>query len=170
MPKKKVPLWKYEHNFYGFDPDTLPIDDLDKRIVSLLLENSRMSNTDIAKSLEVNESTVRRRIESLVQQEIIKGFTVCLNNPNVETGVRAYIYIKCDTPALDELVEHLARSRNTLSVYRIVGPYDIICEVLFSNMAELHNFYDNLFKRSSVHDIMAHIIVNCYKFLPLGIS
>jgi Lrp/AsnC family transcriptional regulator for asnA, asnC and gidA len=167
MVSKKVTPWKQEHNFFAFDPGTLPVDELDQRIIQVLLENSRMSNTEIAKQLGVNESTVRRRIEGLLTNEIIQGFTVCLKNPNMDSGVRAYIYVKVDTPALDEVVEHLCESPNALSVYRIVGAYDVVCEMVFNTMGDMHKFYDELFKRSAVHDIMAHIIVNCYKTLPL---
>jgi Lrp/AsnC family transcriptional regulator for asnA, asnC and gidA len=84
--------------------------------------------------------------------------------------VRAYIYIKVDTPALDELVEYLIECPNSLSVYRIVGAYDVVCEMVFDTMGELHKCYDDLFKRSAVQDIMANIVVNCYKQLPLLIS
>ncbi len=167
MSSKRRLCWKFDHNFYGFDPNQLPIDELDKRILDVLIENSRMSNTEIAKTLGVNESTVRRRIDTMIDKEVIQGFTVCIKNPNVETGVRAYIYIKVDTPVLDRVVEDLCGSEHSLSVYRIIGSYDLVCEVVFNTMNELHRFYDNLFKRSEVEDIMAHIIVNCYKALPL---
>lgn len=166
MVTEKVPLWKQGHNFFAFDPGNLPVDELDQRIIQTLIENSRTSNTDIAKQLDVNESTVRRRIEGLISKDIIKGFTVCLKNPELQSYVRAYIYVKVDTPALDEVVEYLCTSENTLSVYRIVGAYDVVCEMVFNTMGDMHAFYDELFKRSVVHDIMAHIIVNCYKTLP----
>ena len=167
MGSKRIPEWKQDHNFFGLDPEKLPIDELDKQVLCILLENSRMSNTEIAKRLSVNESTVRRRIDSLVSRGIIKGFTVCLCNPDTKAGVRAFIYAKIETLALDDVVKGLCDSVNTLSVYRIVGPYDVICEMVFDTMGELHRFYDDLFKRSEVQDIMAHIVVNCYKVFPL---
>lgn len=167
MSGRRPFAWKVDHNFYGFDLETFSIDELDRMILGLLLENSRMSNTDIAKAVGVNESTVRRRIESLVSKGIIRGFTISLHNPDMVSGVRAYIYIKVDTLAMDDVVQSLCESKNSLSVYRIVGAYDVVCEMVFNNMNELHRFYDNLFKRSAVQDIMAHIVVNCYKELPL---
>lgn len=169
MVSDKIPEWSSGHNLYGFDPETLPIDELDQRILQELLDNSRISNTEIAKRLEVNESTVRRRIESLITRDVIKGFTVCLNNPNMDRGVRAYIYVKVDTPALDEVVEDLCDSPNAISVYRIVGAYDVVCEMVFNTMSDMHIFYDELFKRSVVRDIMAHIVVNCYKAIPMNV-
>jgi Lrp/AsnC family transcriptional regulator for asnA, asnC and gidA len=170
MVSEKIPGRGLDHHIFGFDPETLPIDELDQRILQVLLENSRISNTEIAKRLQVNESTVRRRIEGLVNKDVIKGFTVCLNNPNVEQGVRAYIYVKVDTPALDQVVEDLCGSTHASSVYRIVGEYDVVCEMVFGTMNELHRFYDDLFKREVVRDIMAHIVVNCYKSIPMSIG
>jgi DNA-binding Lrp family transcriptional regulator len=55
-------------------------------------------------------------------------------------------------------------------VYRIVGAYDVVSEVVFNQMNELHEFYDSLFKRPAVQDIMVHIVVNCYKELPLVVG
>ena len=75
-----------------------------------------------------------------------------------------------DRPALDEVVQFICDSPSSLSVYRIVGAYDVVCEMIFGNMKELHLFYDSLFKRSAVQDIMAQIIVNCYKGLPLVVQ
>ncbi len=170
MTKKKIPSWKFDHNFYGLDPETFPVDAMDQKIIGILIENSRISCTEVAKTLGVNESTVRRRIGSMMKKGIIKGFTVCLSNPTVESGVRAYLYVKVGTPFLDEIVEHLCESEHSLSVYRIVGAYDIVSEVVFNQMNELHQFYDSLFKRNAVQDIMVHIVVNCYKELPLVVG
>ncbi|UCC92246.1 MAG: Lrp/AsnC family transcriptional regulator [Thermoplasmata archaeon] len=169
MVSEKVPVGEMAHGLPGVDLETLPIDELDQRILGVLLENSRVSNTEIANRLDVNESTVRRRIEALVNKEVISGFTVCLNNPAIDEGVRAYIYVKVDTPALDEVVDDLCSNAHALSVYRIVGAYDVVCEMVFDTMNELHRFYDDLFKRSIIRDIMAHIVVNCYKSVPINV-
>jgi Lrp/AsnC family transcriptional regulator for asnA, asnC and gidA len=170
MTGKQSHGWTFDHNFYGLDPSTFPVDEMDKAIIGLLMKNSRISFTEIAKKLDVNESTIRRRIESLVQKEVIKGFTVCLSNSTLDSGVRAYVYIKVDTLALDEIVSYLCSSVHSLSVYRIVGTYDVVCEVVFNSMNELHTYYDALFKRSAVQDIMVNIVVNSYKSLPLVIG
>ena len=156
-----------EHNFYGFDTSNYPLDEADRRILDILIDDGRTSNIEIARTLGVNESTVRRRMDSLVERGIIRGFTVRIGNPRLQTGVRAHVFLKVDTPAIDEIVQVLCGSEHTLSVYRVVGQYDIVCEVVFDTMAELHRFYDSLFRRTTVQDLMAYIIVNCYKSLPL---
>src|SRR5579885_2255980 len=55
------------------------LDEIDLRIVQLLQENGRRSNSDIARQIGVSEPTVRKRIERLVQDRIIK--VVAVFNP-----------------------------------------------------------------------------------------
>ena len=49
MTKKRIPSWKFDHNFYGLDPETFPVDDTDQKIIGILIENSRISCTEVAK-------------------------------------------------------------------------------------------------------------------------
>jgi Lrp/AsnC family transcriptional regulator for asnA, asnC and gidA len=48
------------------------IDDLDARIITLLRNDGRRSNVDIARYLKVAEGTVRKRIERLVRERVIQ--------------------------------------------------------------------------------------------------
>ena len=49
----------------------LGLDDLDDRIIRLLEDNGRRSNTEIARELGVSESTVRQRIVRLLDEDWI---------------------------------------------------------------------------------------------------
>ena len=48
----------------------------DRRILELLEQNSRISNTEISRRIGVSEGTVRRRINDLVDNGIIIRFTI----------------------------------------------------------------------------------------------
>ena len=64
--------------------NTLPIDDLDMKIINLLSENARMSTVDIANEIGVSEGTVRRRINEMVKKGIIEGFILLLDCKEAE--------------------------------------------------------------------------------------
>ena len=55
------------------------IDETDKKLISILMENSRKSFKDIAKELGMSVITVRKRVQKLVDEGIIKKFTITLN-------------------------------------------------------------------------------------------
>ncbi len=47
------------------------VDDLDRRIIKMLQVDGRLSNTEIARSLEITETTVRKRIAHLLDERLI---------------------------------------------------------------------------------------------------
>jgi predicted ArsR family transcriptional regulator len=44
-----------------------PVDEVDREIIRLLQRDGRTSNTDIARALEVTETTIRKRIARLIE-------------------------------------------------------------------------------------------------------
>ena len=52
------------------------IDDLDSKIITLLEKNGRIPNTDLAKKLRTSETTVRKRIKRLIDEDLIKVVAV----------------------------------------------------------------------------------------------
>ncbi|NIA03584.1 MAG: winged helix-turn-helix transcriptional regulator, partial [Nitrospirae bacterium] len=76
--------------------NTLPIDDLDNKIINLLSENARMSNVDIANEIGVSEGTVRRRINEMVKKGIIEGFILLLDCKEAEKCVKVFVGLQVD--------------------------------------------------------------------------
>lgn len=60
--------------------DNYVLDQFDKELLKLLVENSRMKNTDIARRLNVTEGAIRKRINKLIENEFIENFTIKLND------------------------------------------------------------------------------------------
>ncbi|HAJ00941.1 MAG TPA: Lrp/AsnC family transcriptional regulator, partial [Dehalococcoidia bacterium] len=52
------------------------MDELDRRIISLLQMDGRASNAKIAREVGVSEGTVRRRLRRLIQEDVVKVIAV----------------------------------------------------------------------------------------------
>ena len=86
------------------------MDELDRKIIQILQENGRASNARIARDVGVSEGTVRRRLQSLLQEGIIK--VVALPDPEVlGYNTEALVGIQVDPDKIDEVARQLARSR-----------------------------------------------------------
>ena len=48
-----------------------PLDQVDREIVRILQSNGMASNTEIARALDLSETTIRKRIARLVDEELI---------------------------------------------------------------------------------------------------
>jgi DNA-binding Lrp family transcriptional regulator len=71
-------------------------DELDARIINCLAEDSRISNRAVARTLRVNEGTVRARRRRLLSQNIVRTATV-LNVEQLRNPIVAYFWISVDT-------------------------------------------------------------------------
>ncbi len=65
------------------------MDNQDLRLIALLREDARMPVAQIAKQLGVSRGTVQNRIDRLVAQRVLLGFTV-RTTPNVQVQLRPH--------------------------------------------------------------------------------
>ena len=115
------------------------MDDLDQKIIHLLQANGRASHVRIAKDVGVNEATVRRRVQSLIQDEIISVVAV----PDLEkigyTTV-ALVGVQADPDKIDSVAERLAQLPEARYVSLTTGTYDIFILAAVSSLQELRWF------------------------------
>jgi Lrp/AsnC family transcriptional regulator for asnA, asnC and gidA len=150
----------------ALDLRLLPIDDIDIKIMSKLLENARRSNSDIAKDLNLSEATVRRRIKNLADKGIIRGFSIYIDYRLIENTVKAYIHIKVQSDLIDKIIKKIGVHKRVIALYRVTGMYDLLCVSLFVGMPELQDFIDNYLKMEGVREIETQIIMTAYKGVP----
>lgn len=111
-------------------------DELDRQIISLLQQDGRRPNTEIAQQLGVTETTVRKRIGRLVAENLIK--VVAVPSPEV-TGMTmsAIVGITVDMDAHLGVAAALEAMAETRYVGYSTGPYDLIVELFFRSHEEL---------------------------------
>lgn len=164
-------MTKYEQcelaeRWKGLELRLLPIDKIDIYILCMLRENARMSNSEIAKRLNLTEATVRRRIKNLIEKKIITGFSTYIDYRLIESTVKAYIHIKIQNPLLDEVVDKVKNHKRVVALYRVTGEYDLLCVTLFISMNELQEFIDNFLKMEGVIEVKTQIVMNAHKGVP----
>ena len=58
----------------------------DKRILEILRQNSRVSYTEISRELGISKGTVRRRVNQLVENQVILKFTIEVKGSIAQSG------------------------------------------------------------------------------------
>ena len=115
------------------------MDELDRKIIQILQENGRASNARIARDVGVSEGTVRRRLQSLLQEGVIK--VVALPDPEVlGYNTEALVGIQVDPDKIDEVARQLAALRESSWVSVTTGSFDIFCWVTLPSSEDLGNF------------------------------
>lgn len=85
------------------------LDALDQKIVSLLIENARMSYSDIAQQVGISRVAVKMRVQALEKSGVIEEYTTIVNPQRISGAVSCYFEIELSPQALAEATEILDR-------------------------------------------------------------
>ena len=150
----------------SMDRTLLPVDDIDMEILCLLRENARATNAEIAKKIDVSEATIRRRIKNLEKKGIITGFSALINCPALENSIKGFIHIKVGPNDVDKVANKLKGHPRVITLYRVLGEYDLMCEALFMSMKEMQDFMDKQMKADGIESSVTYVVAKAYKHCP----
>lgn len=96
------------------------LDDLDLKLIYLLMDNARLSISELADRLGVSRPTVRTRLEKLEKDGIIEGYTIKLN-PELQRAHNVIaLVVRTEKPEkMDEFEEIIEINRFTSTKYLI---------------------------------------------------
>lgn len=115
------------------------IDALDRRIISLLQLDGRRSNVDIARAIGVGEATVRKRVDRLLCESVIRVVAVPMLD-KVGMEIETITMLKVDLRLVDQISETLAAMSEVRSVKYATGEADIVIEAVFPSDDALLRF------------------------------
>lgn len=97
------------------------MDALDQKIVRLLIENARISYSDIGQEVGISRVAVKARIQALEQRGIIEEYTTIINPQKISGAVSCYFEIETLPDTLAEVTETLKENEAITQVYRVTG-------------------------------------------------
>ena len=97
------------------------LDELDQRIVRLLIENARMSYSDIGQQVGISRVAVKARIQALEQRGIIEEYTTIINPQKISGAVSCYFEIETQPDSFGKVVELLKDNETITQIYRVTG-------------------------------------------------
>ncbi len=105
------------------------MDSTDQRLIAQLRENARISVAQLAKLLGVSRGTVQNRIDRLVAQRIVLGFTVRTTPEAEPQRVRAMMMISVDGDRSDAILTALRGYPQVRALHTTNGRWDIVAEL-----------------------------------------
>ncbi|MEM2341609.1 MAG: Lrp/AsnC family transcriptional regulator [Candidatus Bathyarchaeia archaeon] len=112
-------------------------DNTDLAIIRLLQEDASMPFTEIARRLKLSESTVRKRVEKLVQEGVIKKFTIIVEPSKIGLNATAIVGIDVEPPKLLEISQKLCELSEVKYVATSTGDHMIMIEIWARDTKEL---------------------------------
>ena len=113
-------------------------DDLDRQILASLGQNARASFGSLGAEVGLSAPAVKRRVDRLVAEGVIRGFTVVLDDDAVGAGTEAFVELYCRSRTNpNDIREMVAGLPAIVEAYTVTGDPDALLHIKTSSPAEL---------------------------------
>jgi Lrp/AsnC family transcriptional regulator len=132
------------------------IDEVDKRILSVLQNNCAISVAEVAEAAGLSPTACWRRIQRLEHEGVILRRTAALNRKKLNVGVTVFVAIK----TREHSTKWTERFRNALrdipeivDVYRMSGDVDYLIKAYVPDIETYDALYNKLIARVDLSDV-----------------
>ncbi len=116
------------------------LDEVDHQILDMLIENTRIPFTDIAKKLLISAGTVHVRVKKMEEAGIINGSSLSLDYAKLGYSFIAYIGIFINKTSQTKFVlERIAEIPFVTVAHVTTGKFNIFCKVRARNTDHAKN-------------------------------
>lgn len=108
------------------------LDRIDYEILTLLRNNARISNKEVARKVGLAASTCLVRIRVLQNSGVITGFHAEINPVNLGVGIQAMIAVRLlrhFKPDVEAFHRHALSLPEVVQLYHVAGPIDFLIHV-----------------------------------------
>lgn len=120
------------------------LDDIDEKILMMLQENARMSLKDMAAEVSMSPTAVGARIDKMLEEGVLEGFTTRLNPEAMGHYIKAFINLEVSPEQKAEFYPYIDSILNVVECNCVTGDYAMLIEVRFRTTAELDKFVGDL--------------------------
>ena len=124
------------------------LDELDQKIIQLLIENARISYSDIGEKTGISRVAVKARIQALEKKGVIEEYTTIINPQKISGAVSCYFEIEVKPDELTQVTDILYKNNIVTQIYRVTGKDKLHVHAVASSSDEmedlLHNVIDTL--------------------------
>ena len=152
------------------------IDKIDVKIVNILLEDGRMSASQIARELgEISERAVRYRIEKMIDEGVIQ-ISAVVRPQAFGLATIADVWLEVESDHILEVAKKMAEYDNVSYVACSIGETDVSIQVVARDTSEIYHFVTEVVRkttgvRKTTTSIVPMILKDVYQWrVPARIS
>ncbi|MDG4827710.1 Lrp/AsnC family transcriptional regulator [Solwaraspora sp. WMMD1047] len=139
----------------------MQIDGVDQRIIASLVADARASYAEIGSRVSLSAPAVKRRVDRLRAEGVIKGFTAVVDPAAVGWNTEAFVELFCTgrtTPA--QIAVAARRHPEVIGAYTVSGEADALVHLRAADIAHLEQALERLRAESFVTSTRSMIVLS----------
>lgn len=106
------------------------IDNLDKKILNIIMKNARIASKDVAMDCGVSRAAIHQRIQRLIEMKVITGSGYTVNPKALGYNTCTYVGVSLEKGSMyREVVRELEKIPEVVECHYTTGPYSMLIKV-----------------------------------------
>ena len=139
------------------------LDALDRKILGLLIENARLSYSEIGQAAGISRVAVKARVAAMEERGIIEEYTAVINPQKIGGAISCYFEIEACAGMLEQVAAALAGDETVTQVYRVTGRNRLHVHAVASGQDELEALLSRLDRLDGISAVDCHVILSRLK-------
>ncbi|VAW39457.1 hypothetical protein MNBD_DELTA03-1874 [hydrothermal vent metagenome] len=156
-------------------PNEPELDQIDMAIITHLQEDATISNTELAKRIDLSPSACLGRCKRLKQSGVIRQFAAIVDERKVGLEVTTYVFVSLsphNRMTTEAFLKSIRRIPNVMECHNISGIHDYLLKIISPSINAYRNFViDTLIEVPGVGKVETSVVLSTEKLsyqLPLA--
>ncbi|MDA8715928.1 Lrp/AsnC family transcriptional regulator, partial [Candidatus Poseidoniales archaeon] len=128
----------------------MQLDDTDRRLLAVLLEDARISQRGLAQRIGVAQGTITNRLRRLEELGVIKGYTVLLEPESIGWTMTVITGLRIEKGSMINVQQNIAADHRVFAVYDVTGDYDSMVLARVKSRKDLDDLTKTVFTLKGV--------------------
>lgn len=144
-------------------------DIIDRKIVNLLLEDGRMSASEMSRRMgDISERSIRYRFDRMIDEGVIQ-ISAVVNPEALGFNIKADVWLEVESDLILDVAKKMAAFENVTYVACGIGQNDISIQVVAKDTAEIYHFVTEVVRkvngvRKTTTSIVPIVIKDVYQW------
>ena len=140
------------------------LDQIDRQILDLLIENARVPLIEIAERVGLSRVAVKNRIDALEKSGVIEQYTVVLDPEKIGRNVSVFFDIRVSPACLHQVADALAAEEAVTDMYLMTGASKLHVHAVLEMSQDLERFVlEKLYPLPGIEHISSELIISRIK-------
>ncbi len=119
------------------------MDEIDKKILTELQSNARLTNQELADRVALSPSPCLRRVRALEHQGIILGYHASVDQEACGLPINVFVLVKLEKPTeenMRDFEQHIELIEEVLECFLMTGNHDYLLHVVSESLKSYEQF------------------------------
>lgn len=140
------------------------VDDVNRKILELLMDNSRIPYSELADAVGITRTPVKLRIDEMQKAGVIEKFTVLVPAKYMNAPLPVFFEIATVPQKIETIAQQVADHQSIAIVYQMSGSSTLHVHGYFKDIKEVSQFVNSYLARiEGITNIKSEFIIKRYK-------